>query len=235
MKFTVSEQVFEALPNVCFGIVVAKGIDNTKVYPEIEQRLQQSIAEVEAKFEDVRAKQSEEIAPYRDAFQTLGFNPNKFMSSIEAMASRIEKKKGFPSINPAVDLGNAISLKYLVPMGAHDMEQAGEDICVRFAKAGDTFVPFGLGQTEAESPDDGELVYAVGEQIKTRRWIWRQSELGKITSDSRHIFFPIDGFMGRNDAQVAGARAELAEWLQAQFGCAVLTGWVDRNNRKMEL
>jgi len=173
-----------------------------------------------------------EILPYREAFAKLGLNPNKFPSSIEAMASRIEKKKGFPSINPAVDLGNAISLKYLLPLGAHDIDSAAGDICVRFSRPGDRFIPF--GENEAEILDEGELIYSVGGKVKTRRWIWRQSEEGKVTAASRNIFFPIDGFVDQNYAQVLAARDELAGCLEALFDCKTITGLVDRNNREME-
>ena len=35
MHFKVEQEIFEKLPNACFGVVVAKGIDNTKDYPQI--------------------------------------------------------------------------------------------------------------------------------------------------------------------------------------------------------
>lgn len=50
---------------------------------------------------------------------------------------------------------------------------------VRPAAEGDRFIPFGGG--EAELPDPGEIVYASGQEVRTRRWTWRQSEVGKIT------------------------------------------------------
>lgn len=43
MKFIVEKEIFEKLPNSCFGIVMAKGIDNTKAYPEIRRILDESI------------------------------------------------------------------------------------------------------------------------------------------------------------------------------------------------
>ena len=82
--------------------------------------------------------------------------------SIEALFTRIAKGKGMPHINPVVDLGNAISLKYTLPLGAHDLGDAGDDIQVRLSRPEDTFLPF--GSTEEEAPDAGEVVYAVGSQ-----------------------------------------------------------------------
>ena len=233
MKFIVEEKVFEFLPTACFGVVVARGIDNRSVDPRPQVLLQQSITAIEEKFAAAKAKETAEIAPYRDAFQKLGINPNKFMSSIEAIASRIEKKKGFPSINPVVDLGNAMSIKYLLPMGAHDIDAASGDIQVRFSRQGDQFTPF--GETMAEILDAGELIYSAGERVKTRRWIWRQSEEGKVTQDSQNVFFPIDGFSDHNLNRVIAAREELAELLVQIFGCEVKVGWLDKSAPSMEI
>ena len=108
----------------------------------------------------------------------------------------------------SVYFGNAVSLKYTLPMGAHDLGGGSEDICIRLARPGDSFLPFG-GDTE-EAPDSGEVVYAVGDQVRTRRWTWRQSEHGKITAASSDIFFPIDGFTDFNRERVIAARDELA-------------------------
>lgn len=233
MDFIVEEKVFSLLPTACFGVVVARGVDNQSKDCRPAELLAQSIQAVEARFAAQKAKESLEIVPYREAFATLGINPNKFLSSIEAMASRIEKKKGFPSINPVVDLGNALSLKYLLPMGAHDIDAASGDIQVRFSRQGDLFTPF--GETAAEQLEAGELIYSAGDRVKTRRWIWRQSEEGKVTENSRNIFFPIDGFSDKNLARVIAARDELAAFLGQIFGASVQVGLVDRDNPTLPL
>lgn len=159
MKFSVSKEVFQKMDNVCFGIVVAKGINNEE-NKEIAELLKNSIESIETKFQDKKVKELEEIVYYRDSFVKLGINPNKFMSSIEAIITRVAKKKGFPSINPIVDLGNAVSIKYLVPLGAHDIEASEDDICIRFSNKGDIFIPF--GGNEEEYLEDGELIYSAG-------------------------------------------------------------------------
>ena len=235
MRFSVAPQVFEKLPGVCFGVVVARNIDNAAAYPEIGSRLDEEISAAQARFEGQKVKEAPAILPYRAAFQSLGVNPNKFMSSIEAMLTRVAKGKGLPHINPVVDLGNSLSLKYLLPMGAHDIAQTdGQDIEVRFSTASDTFLPF--GETETETMPAGELVYTVGTAVRTRHWIWRQSELGKIGPQSRDIFFPIDGFTQSNKEAVIAARDELAGLCEAIFSCnAVLTGFVDAEQMFFDL
>lgn len=233
MKFTVSSEVFEKLDNVCFGVIVAKGIDNSLVKNDIVEKLDQSIKDCEDKFKDTKIKELEGILCYRDAFKELGINPNKFMSSTEAMLTRTSKGKGLPNISPIVDLGNAVSLKYMVPLGAHDIDTLDGDIEVRFSKEGDSFIP--LGTEETEILEDGELIYSAGDNVRTRRWIWRQSEQGKITNESKNIFFPIDGFTNKNYDSVMSARDELASLLKEVFSCDVKVGFIDKNNTEFEI
>lgn len=233
MKFSVSSEVFEKLDNVYFGVIVAKGIDNSLVKNDIVEKLDQSIKDCEDKFKDTKVKELEGILCYRDAFKELGINPNKFMSSIEAMLTRTSKGKGLPNISPIVDLGNAVSLKYMVPLGAHDIDTLDGDIEVRFSKEGDGFIP--LGTEETEILEDGELIYSAGDNVRTRRWIWRQSEQGKITNESKNIFFPIDGFTNKNYDSVMSARDELANLLKEVFSCDVKVGFIDKNNTEFEI
>ncbi|MGG2468263.1 MAG: B3/B4 domain-containing protein [Paraclostridium dentum] len=233
MKFSVSSEVFEKLDNVCFGVIVAKGIDNSLVKNDIVEKLDQSIKNCEDKFKDTKVKELEGILCYRAAFKELGINPNKFMSSIEAMLTRTSKGKGLPNISPIVDLGNAVSLKYMVPLGAHDIDTLDGDIEVRFSKNRDSFIP--LGTEETEILEAGELIYSAGDNVRTRRWIWRQSEQGKITNESKNIFFPIDGFADRNYESVISARDELASLLKEVFSCDVKVGFIDKNNTEFEI
>ena len=233
MKFIVEKEIFEKLPNACFGIVMAKGIDNSKAYSEIDRLLDESIRIAAQRFEGKKIKEEPDIVPYREAFRALNMNPNKYLCSIEALFTRIAKGKGIPHINPVVDLVNAISLKYTLPMGAHDLGGSNDDICIRPARLSDTFLPFG-GETE-ETPDPGEVVYAVGNQVRTRRWTWRQSEHGKITSASTDIFFPIDGFTDFNREQVLAARDAIQTHLKQIFHCETQIGFVDARQSKIEL
>ena len=233
MYYQVSEEIFEKLPTACFGAVAVRGLDNTRRLPELEAMLQENIAVCQQYFADKKPKETPDILPYREAFRALDINPNKFLCSIEALLTRIAKGKGFPAINAAVDLGNAISIKYHLPIGAHDIDSLEEGLDVRMAAEGDTFIAF--GETEEEIPEPGEAVYASGHEVRTRRWTWRQSERGKITEETKAILFPIDGFSDVNEAAVRAATAEFVELLHRFFGdVEITTGFVDRDHPRFE-
>lgn len=229
MKFSVEDRVFETLDTVCFAVVIAHGVDNTAHNVKITKFLEENMLSCQSSLKDVKVKEIEPVLCYREAFRKLNINPNKYMCSIESLLTRIAKGKVIPSINTIVDLGNAISLKYKIPIGAHDIDTMNGEMALRFSKEQDKFIPFGC--TEFESIDKNELVYAADNSVRTRRWTWRQSEEGKITTHSRNIFFPIDGFSDNNMDIMHAAQKELAHVLEYDLGCEVNVAWVDAKNK----
>ena len=230
MKFSISPAVFEKLPTACFGVVaVLDAVPSPEADAAIAARLAEAVTDCQAALAGGALKESPEILPYREAFRALGQNPNKYPCSIEALLTRNAKGKGMPSINTLVDLGNAVSLRHRLPIGAHDIATFRDGVLeVRPAVEGDAFLPFGGG--EPELPDPGEVGYVSGGEVRTRRWTWRQSENGKITAETSTVFFPIDGFAGVNEAAVKAASDELAGMLVSCFGARVKTGFVDRDH-----
>ncbi len=233
MNFIIENKVFTVMPSVCFGVVVAHVLDNNSRHDEIIARLNETINAAQDKFAGMKPKEHPDLQPYREAFRKMEVNPNKFPSSVESLTARAVKNGSLPDINPVVNLVNAYSLKYTLPMGAHDLDQVESDIEVRFSRPGDLFTPF--GEAEQEILDAGELVYASGSIIKTRKWIWRQSDFGKVTEASRNIFFPIDGFADYNYDAVIKARDELAMALVDLLGAEVSKHYLDREKRVIDI
>ena len=131
-KFEVAAEVFEKLPTYCLGVVVARGVDNGTANVKVTQMMNDEMDAFVQRMVGVNLKEYPGIQPYRNAFLSLGMNPNKFMCSVEALSKRVQKGNRLPNINPIVDLGNALSLKYCLPMGAHDIEKLDGDMTVRF-------------------------------------------------------------------------------------------------------
>ena len=231
-RFTVDKAVFEKLPDYCIGVVAALGLDNREHNEALEKLLDEATAGFAAANKNTNIRELPGVKACREAFHTLGINPNKFLCSIESLMKRVQKSGALPHINTVVDLGNAFSLNYGLPMGAHDVDKMEEDMEIRFSTAADHFQP--MGETETENMPEGELVYVSGNTVKTRRWVWRQSEDGKIGPDTCNVFLPIDGFKGVNEETVIKVRDELARLLKEDFGCEVFTGFVDKDNNGFE-
>jgi tyrosyl-tRNA synthetase (EC 6.1.1.1) len=231
MKFSIEKRIFQTAPNLCVGVVVAKGIDNTHGNSTLADNLQAAVSEAKCKFGTQSAKEIPELLIYRDTLEKLSINPNKYPCSIEALLNRVVKDKGVSSISAVVDLLNTISITYGVAIGAHDMDTLLDGLALRYSTDEDVLDAF---EDTSDKLKGEELIYASGNQIRTRRWIWRQSDLGRVNPDSKNIVFSIDGFQDNRDSVIA-ARNALADQLESVFGCNVKTGLLEQKNRTFEM
>jgi DNA/RNA-binding domain of Phe-tRNA-synthetase-like protein len=88
---------------------------------------------------------------------------------------------------------------------------------------------------EPEAVPAGELVYADDGEIRTRRWIWRQNDRGKVTQASRNVFFPIDGFTDVNLDAVRGAMSDLSALIEKFFSVPTRRYLLDQGNPNVEV
>ncbi len=231
MKFTIDPKVFQRFPTVYVGVVVAYGLNLDMVDDEaVAVLLDNALDDLHHRFKSSDALRADPgIKTWRDAFTALGYNPNKFPSSIEGLAGRALKGR-MPRVSPIVDVANSVALKYLLPIGAHDLSRTEGDLHLRPAKEGDFFTPLGNAETdnEPEQPDADEFVYVDDSgEVRTRRWVWRQGNNAKIEEDTNAVFFPIDGWQEVNDDAVRAATAELATLVREVFDARVQTFHLD--------
>jgi tyrosyl-tRNA synthetase len=233
MRFGIAPEVLAAFPNYCVGVVVATNLRNEGPAPEAEAALARGAAQARTALERQPLTEQPPLQVWRAAFEQAGIDPTAYPPAVEALARRVLDEEGVPQINPAVDLANAASLGHLVPIGAHDLDRLRGDFWVRPSREGDQYTPLGHQQSEPVPP--GDLVFADDQAVRTRRWVWRLGERGKVTPASRSVFFPIDGFRGQTDDAVRAATAELADGLARHLGATVQTAFVDRDTPVIDL
>jgi DNA/RNA-binding domain of Phe-tRNA-synthetase-like protein len=232
MHFSIQKELFDILPDLTLGMVVVTGVDNTHPSKEIDDLLSQSIEEMGKNFVFEKAQDHPRIKPWRIAFSKLGISGSKFPSSIESMARRILKGDPFPKINPLVDLYNSISLRYLVPMGGHDLDTLEGNIHLRFAEGWEPFSPMGGG--ERMIVPKGELVYRDDQEVLTRNWVWRQCEKDKATEKTRNVFIPIDVLGEVGSERAAEIIQELSHLIPKYFGGILFSAILNRENLFVE-
>ena len=232
MFFSIQKELFDILPDLTIGMVAARDVDNTHPFKEIDDLLAQAVEEVKKNFVGDKAQEHPRIKPWRTAFSKLGISGSKFPSSIESMARRILKGDPFPKINPLVDLYNSVSLRFLVPMGGHDLNTIAGNIHLRFAEGWEPFIPMGGG--EILTVPKGELVYRDDREVLTRNWVWRQCEKDKATEKTKNIFIPIDvlGEVGRERADEI--ILELSRLIPKYLRGTLFSAILDRNNPSVE-
>jgi tyrosyl-tRNA synthetase len=233
MRFGIAPEVLAAFPGFCVGVVVAQDLNNAQVSAGVEAALARAAEEARAALAGGSLDREPRLRAWIDAFREAGINPTTFPPAVVALAERVASGEAAPHVNPAVDAANAASLGCVVPIGAHDLDRLRGDFWVRPSRTGETFTPLGQGASETVPP--GELVYADDQAVRTRRWVWRLGEKGKVTPASRNVFFPIDGFVGETDDAVREATRRLSETLQNTLGARMTTAFVDRNNPVVDL
>jgi len=232
MFFSIQKELFDILPDLTIGTVVARDVDNTRPSEEIDDLLTQAVEEMKKNFIEDKAQEHPRIKPWRTAFSKLAISGSKFPSSIESMARRVLKGDPFPKINPLVDLYNSVSLRYLVPMGGHDLDTIEGNIYLRFAEGWEPFSPMGGGETV--TVPKGELVYRDDREVLTRNWVWRQCEKDKATEKTKNIFIPIDvlGEVGRERADEI--IQDLSQLIPGHLGGRILSAVLNRENPSAE-
>ena len=148
------------------------------------------------------------IGAWRAAFASFGARPSKYQSSIEALVRRVRRGDQLPSISGLVDLCNAISLQYLLPVGGDDLRRTTAALSLRFARGDEDYVP--LGENTPDPPEAGEVIYADEATVLCRRWCWRQGEHTKVATSTRDVVLNVHGLPPATRESVEHACGALA-------------------------
>ncbi len=232
MKYTIDKSVFDLKPNIKFGIIVGHNIVNSETSAEDEQRLRNAENKMRNEISQEQLRELHNVKNYREVMTASGLNPNKYPPSVEAMFKRVIKGGQLPVINALVDLCNAVSIEQGISMGGHDLKDIHEDMEVRYSRKGDVFLPFGC--TEYEDVPENELIFTSGNVVQTLKWVWRQSELGKVTLDSSDIFFQLVGFEYEENSSLYNAMKDIEDLVVNRFKGSCTKYLVDISNNSIE-
>jgi DNA/RNA-binding domain of Phe-tRNA-synthetase-like protein len=214
LAYTIDAEVFRKYPGYVRGVLVAQDVVNPASPPELVQLLRDAEASVRERLNLAAIAEAPRIRAWRDAYRAFGAKPAEHRSSIEALSRRALKGDPLPSISALVDIGNVISLRHLVPAGAHAIDHLKHGIALRPATGQEDFVAF--GSEKLEHPLPGEIVFVEGDTVLTRRWTWRQAKHTLVEPGTTAIVFNVDCLLPVMADEAAQACAE-AEQLIARF------------------
>jgi DNA/RNA-binding domain of Phe-tRNA-synthetase-like protein len=189
ITYRIDPEIFTRFPGYCRGVVVLDGLHNGPSPAELLADLRQAEEDLRRSLVVEDIPLNPRLQSWRQAFTAFGAKPNKYRPSIEALVRRALKEQ-IPSINALVDAGNLLSLRHLVPVGAHSLDVVQGDLVLGFARGSEVF--HGFDADEVEHPEPGEVVYLEGELVLTRRWTWRQAQHTLILPETRSIEFNVD-------------------------------------------
>lgn len=126
-----------------------------------------------------------EIQAWRRVFSALGLKPTQVRCAAEALLRRLRKEGTVPSLHPLVNLCNALSVRFAVPVAVFDADRVAWPLVVREAAGSERHETFGA---EFESPERGEIIFADAQgHAHARRWAHRQSRQSGVTSATRRV------------------------------------------------
>ncbi|NLE11983.1 MAG: cytoplasmic protein, partial [Actinobacteria bacterium] len=151
-SYSVSPDIFERFPGYVRGVVIAHDVTNGPSPADLVQLMREAEESVRARVDPQQIAEEPRIKSWREAYRAFGAKPSEYRSSVEAMARRALRGDQLPSISALVDLGNVMSLRHLLPAGAHAIDLLNGDIELRLATGEEDFVAFGSEELEHPLP-----------------------------------------------------------------------------------
>ena len=230
MKFKVNEKLFDEYEGLKIGVITCKNIDNSKLKNDITEDTENVKTHIKDKFADVELANYPVVRKWRDIYKSFG--EKKSRSSIEALIRRLLNGHDIPSINPIVDIYNMLSLKYEVPCGGEDTDTIKDDIELTYANGTESFIC--LGSTEEEHPNEGEIVYKSGNTVMCRNFNYRESDITKLTEDTKNCVLVIESVVADN-SNLENALKELSQMVEENLGGTTEIKILEKANNEIEL
>jgi DNA/RNA-binding domain of Phe-tRNA-synthetase-like protein len=214
--YTISTDIFTRFPGYCRGVVIARNLTNGPSPDELVAALRSAERALAGQLSPETLTSHPQIESWREAYRAAGIKPSEFRPSVEALARRVLKGDPLPLISILVDLGTLLSIRHLLPVGAHALDFVTQDITLRLATGQEVFEPF--GSDLIEHPNPGEIIFAEADTILTRRWTWRQARHTLVVPETRFVEINVDGLPPVTQAQVEAICQEAAGLVQRYCG-----------------
>lgn len=178
--FSHSPVVRECFPELCSLAFVVDGVGLKLDFAEaiachIEHARNRLAAMPEGEMPEVQA--------WRRAFSRMGLKPTQYRSAPEALLRRLRTDGSLPKLHPLVDLCNALSAAYALPVAVFDRDKIVGALEVRRATGTERYLAF---SGHEEQPEFGEVIFADDAgNAHARRWCHRQSAASAVSKDTR--------------------------------------------------
>jgi len=118
---------------------------------------------------------------------------------------------------PVVDLYNAVSLRYAVPVGGENGDAYRGSPRLIVSRGNEPFDSLKDGQATVEYPDAGEVVWCDDAGVTCRRWNWRQGVRTRLSASDKHMWFILESLPEMPLAALHEAGKMLTDGLEAMM------------------
>jgi len=230
MKFKVNPKIFEDFNQPVIGVIIAAGINNQNDNLQIQKLLREAEVNLRKQLNNVEISEHSHIAPWRETYRKFGSNPRDFRCSAEALTKVVLRGSEIKKISPLVDLYNLISIKYILPVGAEDLDKMQGDLELTFANGDEDYTP--LGEQENDPPQKGEVIYRDEIGVICRRWNWREGDRTKITKITKNAVVVLESIAS---IPIKEAVEELASLIKKYCGGQISVFYLDKDSQEIDL
>jgi DNA/RNA-binding domain of Phe-tRNA-synthetase-like protein len=207
MHFSHHPEIWARFPELAASTLFVSGIHN-RALPDAPIAHWNSIARSRL---GAAGAESElpEIKAWRGVFSRMGLKPTQYRCASESLLRRFRKEGDLPRIHPLIDLCNAASIAYAIPVAALDADRIAWPLQVRPAAGTENYLSF---SNEIEHPEPGEVTFADAQgRSHARRWTHRQSGLSAIRDETRSVLIVMEAVHATAAADVQALAIALAE------------------------
>lgn len=230
MKFKVNPKIFEDFDKPVIGVIIATGINNKNDDPQIQKLLREAEINLREKLDGVEISEHPHIAPWRETYRKFGSKPRDFRCSAEALVRVVLRGSEIKKISPLVDLYNLISIKYILPVGAEDLDKIQGDLELTFASGSEDYIP--LGEQENDPPQKGEVIYRDEIGVICRRWNWREGDRTKITKETKNAIVVLESIAS---IPIKEAVEELSDLIKKYCGGQIFIYYLNKDSQESML
>ena len=154
------------------------------------------------------------LSAWDDVFRAFGAKPKRTPCSASALRKRVLKEGALPPLDPVVDIYNAISIRYAIPVGGENLAAYAGAPRLTLAEGNEPFDTLKEGQLVIEYPDAGEVIWRDDVGVTCRRWNWRQGVRTRLDSQAQHMWFILESLPSMPLSALQEAGDELVSNLQ---------------------
>ena len=210
MDFRHSGEIWRDFPELVPGVVFADGITGDVA---VSDRVARFTDVARSRLAGVTESELPEIQAWRRVFARMGLKPTQYRCASEALLRRFRKDGTLPRLHPLVDVCNAVSLAFAVPVAVFDVAKITGRLEVRYAAGDEDYLTFS-GQTEHPGPR--EVIFAdQARQVHARRWTNRQSGLSAVQAATGSALIVAEAMHDSASSEVPGLIAAVTEELGA--------------------
>lgn len=230
MYFRHSDEMWSEFPELVPGALFAQGITADVA---VADRIAGYHAIATERLAHGTESEMPEIQAWRRTFSKMGLKPTQYRCASEALLRRFRQEGSLPQLHPLVDLCNAISIAFAIPVAVFDLAKISGNLEVRHADGSESYLTF---SGETEHPEPREVIFAdTAGQAHARRWTNRQSGLSAVREDTHSVLVVAEAMHDSAASDVPRLIDTIAAELASVWSLEPKRGLLSRSSPRFDL